>query len=202
MKAYIKMIYSSEGASPDEVESALKDSGFLRLRGSSVFEAEVREDSEFTERLGDLHDILEGLEVRYMPSIQVPEEVSASEVPGYRKRLEKWRSIGIDVDELMELLEGDMEKFKERAKETWATQIDRILDEREGEIVELETKRKLDEVRSSILRGVETEGRTFHELLDITDIETDALSELLDDLVEKGKIRAEQSGRQVVFVRV
>jgi len=45
------------------------------------------------------------------------------------------------------------------------------------------------------------EGKTFHELLSIIDIDTDILSDMLDDLVEKGKIRAEQKGRQVVFIQ-
>ena len=100
MKAYIQVIYSSEGASPDEVEKAFKDTGFLRLKGSSIYEIDVMEDSELTGRLGKLHDTLRGLEVRYMPSIQVPEGVPSSDVPGFRQRLEKWRVIGIDVDEL------------------------------------------------------------------------------------------------------
>jgi len=201
MKAYIKVIYSSEGASPDEVEKAFKDSGFLRLKGSSVFEIEVVEESELTEKMSNLHDALRGLEVRYMPSIQVPEEVPSSDVPGYRQRLEKWRAIGIDVDELMEILERDVDEFRERSREIWAAQIDRIADDREKEVAELDAKRKLEQAREGILREVEMEGKTFHELLSIIDIDTDILSDMLDDLVEKGKIRAEQKGRQVVFIQ-
>jgi hypothetical protein len=201
MKAYIKVIYSSEGASPDEVERAFKDSGFVRLRGSSVFEIEVKEDSELTEKLGNIHDALRGLEVRYMPSIQVPEEAPSSEIPGYRQRLEKWRTIGIDIDELMELLERDVEEFRSRAMEIWTLQIDRIAEERDREIAELEAKRKLEQARDGIMRELEMEGRTFHELLTIIDIDTDILSEMLDDLVDKGRIKAEQKGRQVVFVQ-
>jgi len=201
MKAYIQVIYSSEGASPDEVEKAFKDTGFLRLKGSSIYEIDVVEDSELTGRLGKLHDALRGLEVRYMPSIQVPEGVSSSDVPGFRQRLEKWRVIGVDVDELLEVLERDVEEFRERAREIWTAQIDRIADDKEGEAAEFDAKRKLERAREGILSEIETEGKTFHELLSTIDIETGLLSEMLDDLVDKGRIRAEQRGRQVVFVQ-
>jgi predicted transcriptional regulator len=200
MKAYVKVIYSSEGASPGEVEKAFTEIGFLRLKGSSVFEIDVREETELSEKLDKLHDALRGLEVRYMSSIQVPEEVPSTEVPSYRQRLEKWRAIGIDVDDLIETLERNIDDFRERAKEIWMAQIDRIADEREREMAELEAKKKLEDAREGILREVEMEGRSFHELVNTIDIDSEVLSDILDDLVEKGRIKAEQKGRHVIFV--
>ncbi|NYT16225.1 MAG: hypothetical protein GKC02_09760 [Methanomassiliicoccales archaeon] len=200
MKAYIKVIYSSEGASPGEVEKAFTEIGFLRLKGSSVFEIDVSEETELSEKLDKLHDALRGLEVRYMSSIQVPEEAPSTEVPSYRQRLEKWRAIGIDVDYLMEALERNIDDFRERAKEIWVAQIDRIADEREREMAELEAKKKLEDAREGILREVEMEGRSFHELVNTIDIDSEILSDILDDLVEKGRIKAEQKGRHVIFV--
>jgi predicted transcriptional regulator len=200
MKAYVKVIYSSEGASPGEAEKAFTEIGFLRLKGSSVFEIDVREETELSEKLDKLHDALRGLEVRYMSSIQVPEEVPSTEVPSYRQRLEKWRAIGIDVDDLIETLERNIDDFRERAKEIWMAQIDRIADEREREMAELEAKKKLEDAREGILREVEMEGRSFHELVNTIDIDSEVLSDILDDLVEKGRIKAEQKGRHVIFV--
>ncbi|NYT12849.1 MAG: hypothetical protein GKC03_09955 [Methanomassiliicoccales archaeon] len=200
MKAYIKVIYSSEGASPGEVEKAFTEIGFLRLKGSSVFEIDVSEETELSEKLDKLHDALRGLEVRYMSSIQVPEEAPSTEVPSYRQRLEKWRAIGIDVDYLMEALERNIDDFREHAKEIWVAQIDRIADEREREMAELEAKKKLEDAREGILREVEMEGRSFHELVNTIDIDSEILSDILDDLVEKGRIKAEQKGRHVIFV--
>lgn len=200
MKAYIKVIYSSEGASPGEVDKAFAASGFLRLKGSSVFQIDVTEENELSEKLDKLHEALRGLEVRYMSSIQVPEEVPSTEVPSYRQRLEKWRAIGIDVDDLMETLEQDVDEFRERAKEIWMAQIDRIADEREGEVAELDAKNKLEDAREGILREVEMEGRNFHDLVNTIDIDSDILSDILDDLVDKGRIKAEQKGRHVIFV--
>jgi predicted transcriptional regulator len=200
MKAYIKVIYSSEGASPGEVDKEFTESGFLRIKGSSVFEADVMEEMELSEKLDKLHDALRGLEVRYMSSIKVPEGVPSTEVPSYRQRLEKWRAIGIDVDELTEILEQNIDDFRERAKEIWMAQIDRIADERKMEMAELEAKKKLEDAREGILREVEMEGRNFHELTNSIDIDSEILSEILDDLVEKGKIKAEQKGRHVIFV--
>ncbi|MFP4546394.1 MAG: hypothetical protein ACLFPN_06050, partial [Methanomassiliicoccales archaeon] len=67
MKAYIKVIYSSEGASPREVEKAFTDADFLKVRGGPVFEVDVTEESDLQGKLEDLHDSLRGMEVRYMP---------------------------------------------------------------------------------------------------------------------------------------
>lgn len=201
MKAYFRIMFSSEGASPGEVERALAEMRFIRIEGSSVFETEVEDDAELMGKLEKLHESLRGLEVGYSPSIQIPEGVPTATIPSCKERLEKWRAIGIGVDELTEALERDIEEFRERAKEMWAVQIDRMADEWEREMAELEAKRKLDEARERILREVGMEGKTFHDLIGLIDIDTEVLSEILDDLVEKGRIKAEQKKRQVVFVQ-
>jgi predicted transcriptional regulator len=201
MKAYFRIMFSSEGASPGEVESALAEMGLIRIKGSSVFETEVKDDAELMVKLEKLHESLRGLEIGYSPSIQMPEGGPTDAIPGCKERLEKWRATGIGVDELTEALERDVEEFRERAKEMWGVQIERIADEWEREMAELEAKRKLDEARERILREVGAEGKSFHDLTGLVDIDAEVLSDILDDLVEKGRIKARQKKRQVVFVQ-
>jgi polyhydroxyalkanoate synthesis regulator phasin len=43
-------------------------------------------------------------------------------------------------------------------------------------------------------------GQTFHQLAGAVGIDEEMLSQMIDDLVEKGKIKAEQKGRRVVYV--
>lgn len=200
MKAYIKVIYSSEGASPSEVENALKQCGFRSLRGSSVFEMDIEDEMDYSGKLDLLHNTLKGLEVRYMVSTKVPEEVPRQEVPGYRERLEKWRALGIDVDELLTILERDVEEFRQKAKEILATHVDRIADERLRELQEEEARRKLEEAREGILEAIKSGGKSFHELSQLIQIDVEILSEILDEMIEKGLIRPEQQGRKVLFV--
>jgi len=200
MRAYVKVIYSSEGASPTDVENALKRCGFRNLKGSSVFEMEIEDDMDFSSKLDSLHNTLKGLEVRYMVSTRIPEEVSRQEMPSYRERLEKWRVLGIDVDELIEILERDVEEFRQRAKEILASHVDRIADERLRELQEEEARRKLEEAREGILEAIKSGGKSFHELSQQIQIDVDILSEILDDMIEKGMIRPEQQGRKVLFV--
>ncbi|MFP4196514.1 MAG: hypothetical protein ACLFS6_02555 [Methanomassiliicoccales archaeon] len=199
MKAYIKVIYSSEGASPREVEEAFTDADFLKVKGGPVFEVDVTEESDLQGKLEDLHDSLRGMEVRYMPSVSLPEEVKGGET-SYREKLDKWRALGIDVDDLLEVLERDEEEFREKAKDILATHVDRIADERMREVQEMEARRRLEETRERILGEVKEEGRTFHQLVSSMDIDGSIVSEILDDLMEKGRVRAEQRGRQVLFV--
>jgi predicted transcriptional regulator len=199
MRAYVKVIYSSEGASPAEVERALIDYGFHRMRGSSVYDAEVSDESDLIDRLNRIHGALRGLGVTYAPS-QLPEEAARSEVSSYRERLEKWRSMGVDVDALVTVLENDPEEFRRQAKEIMSVQIDRIADERAREAQEQEAKRRLEDARERILHQVGEGGKTFHDLVKAIDMDADVVSDILDDLVGKGRIRAEQQGRKVVFV--
>jgi len=200
MRAYIKVVYSSEGASPAEVERALIDYGFHRMRGSSVYDAEVSDESDLIDRLNRIHGALRGLGVTYAPSIQLLEEAVRSEIYSYRERLEKWRPMGVDVDALETVLESDPEEFRRQAKEIMSVQIDRIADERTKEAQEQEAKRQLEDARETILHQVGEGGKTFHDLVKAIDMDADVVSDILDDLVDKGRIRAEQQGRKVVFV--
>jgi hypothetical protein len=201
MKAYIKVVYSSEGMSPVKVEGIFNDHGFHKMNGQQAFESEVADAADFQEKLESLHSALKGTGVRYMLTSGKPFEGAPGATPSCRERLEKWRDTGIDVDELSDLLENDVSNFRKRAMEMTTIQFERIASEKEKELREKEAKEKAEAIKKRTLDLMaSTEGHTFMELVKASGMEEDELQSMLLDYVEKGKIKAEQRGRHVVYV--
>ena len=201
MKAYIKVVYSSEGLSPVKVEGIFNDHGFHKMNGHQAFETEVSDAGEYQVKLESLHPALKGTGVRYMLTSGKPFEGSAGAAPSCRERLEKWRDTGIDVDELSDRLENDVENFRKRAMEMAAIQFERIASEKEKELHEKAVKEKAEAIKKRTLELLtSTEGHTFMELVKASGMEEDELQAMLLDYVDKGKIKAEQRGRHVVYV--
>jgi predicted transcriptional regulator len=201
MKAYVKVEYSSGGKSPSEVEKIFVDNGFQKARGTSTFILEVANETELDIKLGELHGALKNSGIMYVPSLGKPTEDMELPLSSAQGRLEKWNEIGANVDELAALLETDAEQFKERALAMAKFQIEKIAADREKDLVETEAKRRVEKARDKIVESAMVEGgQTFHQLAGAVGIDEEILSQMIDDLVEKGKIKAEQKGRRVVYV--
>jgi predicted transcriptional regulator len=201
MKAYVKVEYSSGGKSPSEVEKIFVDNGFQKARGTSTFILEVANETELDIKLGELHGALKNSGIMYVPSLGKPTEDMELPLSSAQGRLEKWNEIGANVDELAALLETDVEQFKERALAMATFQIEKIVADREKDLVETEAKRRVEKARDKIVESAMVEGgQTFHQLAGAVGIDEEMLSQMIDDLVEKGKIKAEQKGRRVVYV--
>jgi hypothetical protein len=200
MKAYIKVIYSSEGVSPAMVEGIFSDHGFHKVKGQQAFEADVADPDEYRVKVEAVHSALKGTGIRYMLTSGKPFE-GVGAVPSYPERLEKWRETGIDVDELADLLENNIGNFRKRAAEMTAIQFDRIAVDKEKELQEKAEKDKVEAVKKHAAELLtSSEGHTFMELVKASGMEEDELQQMLLDFVEKGKIKAEQRGRHVVYV--
>ena len=200
MKAYIKVIYSSEGMSPAQIEGIFNDHGFHKMNGQQAFEAEVADANDYQVKLASLHPALKGTGARYMLTSGKPFEGGAAG-PSCRERLEKWRDTGIDVDELADLLENDLVNFRKRALEMTTIQLERIASEKEKELKEKEAKEMAENIKKRAVDMLTSkEGHTFAEMIKISGMEEDELKSMLLDLVEKGKLKAEQRGRHVVYV--
>ena len=201
MKAYVKVEYSSEGKSPREVEKTFIENGFQKAKGTATFETDVADETELDIKLGKLHEALKHSGVMYVPSYGKPPESMQTLPASYQGRLEKWREIGADVGELGSLLETDVERFKARAVEMAKAQAEKIAADREMELSDVEAKERIEKARDKIVESAKAEGgQTFHQLASAVGIDEEMLSQMIDELVEKGKIKAEQRGRRVVYV--
>lgn len=198
MKAYVRVIYSSDGSSPGQVDSVFQAKGFKKVSGMPGYETEVLNETEMAQMLEGLHAALKGLEVRYIPTLGTMEGQPSS---GYRQRVAKLRELNIEPMELTGLLEEDAERFKAAVHEKLEAYLDSIIAERREEIAAAEAKIMAERARQALMEQLR-EGRTFHELLKAVPMDEEELSQRLLELVEKGAIRAEQKGRSVVYIAV
>lgn len=198
MKAYIRVIYSSDGSSPGQVDSVFLGKGFRKVPGVPGYEIDVLNEVEMAQLLEGLHVSLKGLEVRYIPTLGTVEGQPTS---GYRQRVAKLRDLNMEPMELSGLLEENAGKFKAAVHEKLEAYLDSIIAERQEEVAVAEAKVMAERARVMLMDQLR-EGRTFHELLKAVPMEEDELSQRLLELVEKGAIRAEQKGRSVVYVAV
>ncbi len=198
MKAYIRVIYSSDGSSPGQIDSVFVGKGFKKVPGTPDYEIEVLNESEMKTLLEELHVTLEGLKVRYIPTLGIME---GQPPVGYRQRLSRLREFNLEPMELSGLLEEDPVKFRSEVQEKVGAYLDSILAEREGEVREAEATLMAERARQQLMDQLR-EGRTFNELSKAVPMEEEELSQHLLELVEKGAIRAEQKGRSVIYVAV
>jgi hypothetical protein len=196
MKAYIRVIYSSDGSSPGQVDSVLLGQGFKKVPGVPGYEIEVLDERELASLLETVHQALKGLEVRYIPTLGTVEGQPAT---GYRQRLSRLREFGMEPMEMGGLLEEDPARFKAEAQGRVGAYLDAIIAERQEERATAEAKLMAERARQQLMEQLR-EGRTFHELSKAVPMDEEELSQHLLELVEKGAIRAEQKGRNVVYV--
>jgi len=203
MKAFIKIVYFTDGKSPVEVEGIMKNHGFTKVKGTSIFEAEVLDEAEGNSHVEKLHKALKGQNLFYEPTVGKTPEPGPGHQLSYKERMGKWREIGLDVDELSDLLQYDSERFKTRGLEMMKVQLERVTAEREREIRETEARERIERAREKIMAAVRTEGgQTFQQLSSLAGVDEEILTQMLDDMVKKGKIVARQSGRRVAYVAV
>ncbi len=201
MKAYVKVMHFSGGKSPSEVETTLKDLGFAKVKGTSTFEADVADEVAGIERLEGVHQAFDGMNVAYTPTLGMPSEQIPEQQISYKDRMTKWRDAGLDVDELSELLQRDPVRFKSRGLEMMGAQLDRVIIDRERANREREVRDRAEKAREAVLAAARKEGgQTFHQLAEISNVDEETLSIMLDDMVKKGKIVARQSGRRVAYI--
>ncbi|NLX46914.1 MAG: hypothetical protein GXY70_01890 [Euryarchaeota archaeon] len=196
MKAYIRVIYSSDGSSPGQVDLVFQGKGFKKVPGVPGYEIEVLNEAEMAQLLEGTHEALKGLEVRYIPTLGTVEGMAAT---GYRQRLSRLRELNMEPMELSGLLEEDPESFRSAVHEKVNAYLDGIIAERQEEVAAAEAKVMAERSRQVLMDELK-EGRTFHELLKAVPMEEEELSQRLLELVEKGAIRAEQKGRSVIYL--
>jgi ribosomal protein S25 len=202
MKAYIRVIYSSEGRPPADVTKIMREKGFHKVKGQPLFEGDISDEGELDHKMTELHSALHGMEVRYIPSLGSPADAEGALQIDIRDALKQ----------LSVLLETDPTKFKHEASSQFKAKVDLVMAAREKEIREAEEKR-LQEERERELREAEERklarittmfgregGVTFHQLTEDSGLDADEAGDLIKDMVDNGRLRAVQKGRNVVYV--
>jgi hypothetical protein len=212
MRAFVRVIYSSEGKSPAEVRQIMMSLGFDKVKGQPLFEGEVSGEESLNEKLEELHLALRGMELRYIPSLEAPSDDTGAVVRSVNEELASWKALGINVEELNSLLNSNVSGFKQRATSIFQEKIDAIAVAKEKELAEAsaasekaekerEERERMEGRVSKLMKMLGKEGGvTFQELHTSSGYDTEELTEMLKDLVEGGKVGAEQKGKNVVYV--
>ena len=136
LKILIKFMISSDGESPGQLVERLRGLGGMPLAGDYDIEIPLGDNERLFAKMDGIHSALRGSGVFYtlhtcsdereekeeqsMPSIMTKaggeEKLTEIRKNAYKSKLARWREMGVDTSQLEQLLETDLEKFKEMSK--------------------------------------------------------------------------------------
>lgn len=200
-KIYLKIVLSSEGEPPKRILERMKKVGALPLVGDLDFELELDPNEKLFDKLDKVHRALKGSRVRYTVTTLADAskplegdagaravaplvELKPSEVKKgvYRDKLERWKEMGLDVSELEELLEKDIDHFKEASKEFLKTHLNNtsvVSDRHPPE----------NQVDGEVLALLTEEGKTIETLAGTTGYTEEQVTLSLGRLISSGSAK-------------
>ena len=144
-KIFVKIAVNSEGESPKRLVERMKRIGALPLVGDFDFELSLNPDERLFDKIELLHRALKGSRVWYtvttLADTSRPLEGDTAARPiaplvdlkppemkkdVYRAKILRWKEMGLDVSELENLLETDIERFKEASKDFLRTHLNNV----------------------------------------------------------------------------
>lgn len=213
-KIYVKLVLSSEGESPKRIVERMKRIGGLPLVGDFDFELELSPDERLFDKLDSIHKALKGSRVRYMITtlaesnrasdgepvarpVAPLEELKSPEARKdvYRKKLDRWKDMGLDVSELERLLDSDMAHFKEASKEFLRTHLNNVS--------VVSDKHPLENQRDGeVLALLSEDGKTIEDLSKATGHSEEQVTLSLGRLISSGSATVAKAGSGEVYVLV
>ena len=209
IKTFIRVELSSEGESPKEVVERMRQIGATPVVGDFDFELHLGDDERLFDRLEDIHHALRGSSVRY--SVTTRTDVEDTGAPArnhvtplvdqkatelkrklYREKLERWRELGLDVEELERLLDDDMERFKQVSKDFLKTHLDKLSVVKDKHPPE-------NQVDGEILSLLDEQGRTLQDIMSLTGYSEEAVTLSLGRLISAGSTQTEKRGQAEVY---
>lgn len=209
VKTYIKVVLSSEGASPKKVIECMRSAGAVPIVGDYDFEIMIADDERLFDKLEEIHNLLKGADVRY--TVTTYADVDSSSSGGrppfiryidqkpielkkslYKGKLQRWREMGLDVSELEKLLETDLEKFKEASKDFLKTHLNRMTVVKDQHLPE-------SKIDGEVLALIDENGKTIAEIVSVTGYFEDQVVLSLGRLISSGGVRMEKSDDKEMY---
>jgi len=176
--------------------------GAVPLVGDYDFEMSLEEDERLFDKLEEIHHVLRGADVRYTVTTRTNSEAASiaqsrhqvthyvGEKPVelkkavYKAKLERWKEMGLDVSELEQILETDLDRFKEVSKEFLRTHLD--------EISVVKDRRSEDNlVDGKVLALLDEAGKTLDDLVRKTGYSEEQVT------LSLGRLISSESARRV-----
>lgn len=207
IKTFIRVELSSEGESPKEVVERMRQIGATPVVGDYDFELDLRDDERLFDKLEDIHHALRGSSVMYSVTTRtdiedtgerrnnvtplVDQKATDLKRKLYREKLERWRELGLDVEELERLLEEDMDRFKEVSKAFLRTHLDNLSVVKDKHPPE----NLLD---GEVLSLLDEQGKTIPDLMSLTGYSEEKITLSLGRLISAGStVTEKQDGAEV-----
>lgn len=208
IKTFIRIELSSEGESPKEVVERMRQIGATPVVGDFDFELDLGDDERLFDKLEDVHHALRGSSVRYSVTTRtdiedtgerknhvtplVDQKATELKRKLYREKLERWRELGLDVEELERLLEEDMDRFKEVSKDFLKTHLDNLSFVKDKHPPE----NLLD---GEVLSLLDEQGKTIPDIMSLTGYSEEKITLSLGRLISAGSTVTERQDKAEVY---
>lgn len=208
IRTFVRIELSSEGESPKEIVERMRQIGATPVVGDFDFELSLGDNERLFDRLQDVHHALRGSNTRYTVTtrtdIEDPGEHKNNVTPLvdqkatelkkklYKAKLDRWRDLGLDVDELDRLLEEDLDKFKEVSKNFLRTHLDRMSVVKDKHPPE----NLLD---GEVLSLLDEQGKSIQDLMSLTGYSEAQITLSLGRLISAGSTTRERRGDAEVY---
>ncbi|HUW42616.1 MAG TPA: hypothetical protein VMW02_00090, partial [Thermoplasmata archaeon] len=216
IKIYVKFQISSDGESPKQLVERLRDIGGVPLVGEYDIEVPLQETERLFLKLEAIHRALKGSGAYYMVTtgIETPQATASQDIieeearkisddqkmmelrkKMYRAKLARWREMGLDTSTLEELLETDIERFKDVSKTYLKEHLDK------NKIVE-DLARDLKQVDEEVYSCVDDLGVTLESICRLCNLtENDSILSL-GRLISAGKVTWESKDDKEIYMRI
>jgi hypothetical protein len=201
IKTFIRVELSSEGESPKEVVERMRQIGATPVVGDFDFELDLGDDERLFDRLEDIHHALRGSSVRYSVTTRtdvedtvghrnhvtpiVDQKTTELKKKLYRAKLDRWRELGLDVDELERLLDEDMDRFKVVSKDYLKTHLDKL-----SVVKDKHPPENL--IDGEILSLLDEQGKALQDIMSLTGYSEDQVTLSLGRLISAGSTTTEK----------
>jgi hypothetical protein len=208
IKTFIKVELSSEGESPKEVVERMRLIGATPLVGDFDFEMDLGDDERLFDKLDDVHHALRGSSVRYSVTTRtdiedpgdgkrnhvtpiVDQKATELKKKLYRAKLDRWRELGLDVEELERLLDEDMDRFKELSKDFLKTHLDKLS--------VVKDKRPENLIDGEVLSLLDEQGKALQDIMSLTGYSEDQVTLCLGRLISAGSTMTEKKDQVEIY---
>ncbi len=206
IKTYIRVELSSEGESPKQIIERMRQIDAVPVIGEYDFELNLGEDERLFDKLEEIHHVLRGSGVSYTVTTRndidkAPINNGTREITHmvdqkpvelrkklYRAKLGRWREMGLDVDELEQLLDEDIDKFKIASRTFLKTHLDSI-----SVVKDKHPPQNL--IDGEVLSLITEEGKTLQDLMALTGYLEDQITLSLGRLISAGSTVLDSSGK-------
>jgi len=207
IKIFVKFIIDSDGESPRQIVERLSSLGGVPIVGEYDVEIPLLETERLFPKLEAIHEALKGSGVFY--SVYTGVDTGTAEGQGvsgeqrlveikkkiYTAKLARWREMGVDTKPLEELLEKDLDRFREVSKTYLKEHLDK------AQVVR-DVHQSLMLNDEAVYAAIDDLGVTLENICKLTALSEHEAVLSLARLISSGKVTRVPREDKEVYVRV